>query len=209
MNNFDSIAPVYDALAKVVFWGGIERANRFFLSEIPSGSRMLIVGGGSGKILEDLAELYDDLQIVYVESSKGMIDRAKQRKSGVNQITFVHASFPQVTIQPQEFDVVMGPFFFDLFDAGSLLLILETVRYVLKHSGLLLVSDFRMEEKRGWHRWLSWSMHGFFRCVAKLQSEKLRDLDTEIISAGFAPKKQRCFYGKFIFAAVYQYTGNL
>ena len=69
-NNFNTIAPVYDFLAKMVFGRSLERAQAAFLSDLETKvkAKVLIVGGGTGKVLELLPEGLD-LQIDYVEKA--------------------------------------------------------------------------------------------------------------------------------------------
>ncbi|MEZ4686196.1 MAG: hypothetical protein R3B47_09055 [Bacteroidia bacterium] len=54
--SFNRLAPVYDFLASLVFGNRIRQAQRWLLDFIPEGSSILILGGGTGWILEELAE---------------------------------------------------------------------------------------------------------------------------------------------------------
>ena len=48
MNGFNSIAPVYDALATLVFGRSIRNAQLCFLGDIGYRGKVLILGGGTG-----------------------------------------------------------------------------------------------------------------------------------------------------------------
>jgi ubiquinone/menaquinone biosynthesis C-methylase UbiE len=55
LNNYDRIARIYDKLSRMVFGKSIVRAQQSILPFITTPARMLIVGGGTGWILEEIA----------------------------------------------------------------------------------------------------------------------------------------------------------
>ena len=50
----------------------------FFLDRIAADSKVLILGGGSGWLLEELSKINTDVTVVYVEASKVMLTKAKK-----------------------------------------------------------------------------------------------------------------------------------
>ena len=54
MPNYNNIAWIYDWLAKVVFGRKQELASRAFLRIIPNDAKILVIGGGTGKIINYL-----------------------------------------------------------------------------------------------------------------------------------------------------------
>ena len=50
-HGFDKLTPYYDLLTRLVFGKAIINSQEQFLSLVRSGSRVLVVGGGTGKIL--------------------------------------------------------------------------------------------------------------------------------------------------------------
>src|SRR4051812_29791885 len=94
-NNYDNIAPYYDHLNKLVLGKATIDAQNCLVPFIRENSRLLIVGGGTGKILEEIAKQKANLQIVYVDSSGKMIAIAKKRRVGSNNVTFVQGKIEE------------------------------------------------------------------------------------------------------------------
>ena len=67
--NYNKIAPVYDMLSRLVFGKAIVNAQRRLLPGLPRGEyRLLIVGGGTGWILDELGKQKPQgITIDYVE----------------------------------------------------------------------------------------------------------------------------------------------
>ena len=88
--NYDKIAPIYDMLSKLVFnrsqlLGQIEQ-----LKNLSDNQHILICGGGSGKILDEISiRMPRGIQILYLDSSQKMIEIAETRNRGSNIIEFV------------------------------------------------------------------------------------------------------------------------
>ena len=78
-NSFDRVAPIYDTLARIVFGRSIILAQLFYLKEIPVNARVLILGGGTGKVAHALLQLNNTCQIVYVEASVAMLEKTRSR----------------------------------------------------------------------------------------------------------------------------------
>ena len=78
MNDFDPIASWYDRLGKIVFFDRLHIAQKEYLNQLKQGNSLLILGGGTGRILEDIDRLGLNLNIDFVEPSSEMIKKAKQ-----------------------------------------------------------------------------------------------------------------------------------
>src|SRR6187402_1340927 len=78
MNGFDRLAPVYDKLAGLVFGKAIVDAQLVFLDRVRAGDRILILGGGTGWLLEKLLRKQPVCEVWYVESSSRMIELTRQ-----------------------------------------------------------------------------------------------------------------------------------
>ena len=91
-NNYDRIARYYDVLSRMVFFRAQLKAQIDQLHFIPANSSVLIVGGGTGWILEEIAKLHSSgLRITYVEISAKMLELSRKRNVRANQVTFVHS----------------------------------------------------------------------------------------------------------------------
>lgn len=198
-NNFNRVTSFYDALARVVFGYKLELAQQYFLDEIKTNTRVLIVGGGSGKILECLPENLD-LKIDYVELSEGMTSRAMKRKRNGNHVSFkVHDVFEI----RGSYDIIITNFFLDCFEGDKLNNVLTHLNVMLKEEGTWLVTDFSLPTNAR-QRMLLWTMHAFFRLMTRLESTKLEDIKGSLARAGLKLRKEELFSKQNIFTAVYK-----
>ena len=76
MANFNALALFYDQLKKIVFQSKLDEASRYFIPDIADNSSVLILGGGTGELLQHLNET---MSVVYLEQSSKMIEQAKSR----------------------------------------------------------------------------------------------------------------------------------
>ena len=61
------------------------QCTKVFIEHISRNSKILIVGGGTGWILEELSKIYKtDIEITYVEKSSQMIALSKQKNIQYN-----------------------------------------------------------------------------------------------------------------------------
>lgn len=158
---------------------------------------ILIVGGGSGKILEGL---HQDQRVTYVELSGRMMERAKRRTS-VPQIDFIVGDY--LTWKTDgEYDAILFPFFLDSFSRSNLQLILAKARQELRPDGELHVIDFQKGD--AFRNLLVKLMYIFFRIIANLEGKKLLHLDHSVVKAGFERVHYQEFFKDWIFYSVYR-----
>lgn len=196
MNRFNSIAPVYDWLAQLVFGDAIWKSQIHFLNEIKPSDKVLILGGGSGKILESIPICQS---IYFLEKSEKMLQLAKKRN--VNQkISWLCEDF-LIYHSEEVFDVIICPFFLDAFNEKNLELVINQIRKYLKSSGKLLVIDFQIKKK--WHAILVLAMYLFFRIVVSYNGKKLLNFSSLLEKKGFCERKKQSFYSENIFSSVF------
>lgn len=198
-NNFSSIAPVYDSLARLVFGRSLEHAQRTFLSEIGPKAKVLIVGGGTGQIIDWIPQGLG-LQIDYVELSKGMLQRAKDRSSEGNRVDFI---LGDVSVHQGSYDVIIANFFLDCFSTAQLVQVLKHLKDQLGAKGRLLVTDFYPSDRPS-DRLLLKTMHCFFRIMSRLDAHALTNIHEQTKLAGFEPKGIQFFRKGLVFSAVYE-----
>ncbi|EMR01968.1 class I SAM-dependent methyltransferase [Cesiribacter andamanensis] len=202
--NYDRIAPFYDALAALVFGQSIRQAQQFLLEHISANSRLLIVGGGTGWILEALTTRHPQgLEIDYVESSLQMLERSRQRNWGSNKVHFIHAPIQQARLR-QGYAVVITPFVLDNFSASTLGNVMGRLDQVLAPGGLWLYADFRANPERRLQRGLLWTMYAFFALFCRLETRTLTDPHPYFEQYLYKEAARKHFYGGFINSLVYQ-----
>ena len=194
VNDFDFIAPFYDRLAKLVFGKSLLEAQLAHISEISEKDHVLVLGGGTGQILEYIPFCQN---VDYVEKSKQMIRRAERRQVNLS-INFIQQSFLSVELDKQ-YDIIICPFFLDCFDQSSLNTVVTKIRSMLDNEGKLLVSDF---DKERVNKILLKFMLVFFKAVARLGSNKLLCIRSEL-KENFFEEGKITFCKKGVFSGLY------
>jgi len=203
IGGFDTIAPVYDALATMVFGRAIRNAELHYLREVRDGGKVLILGGGTGRLLADLLTVNPNCEIWYVEASEAMIKIARSNinKLPKGEVHFIHGTQAEVPSYVQ-FDTVIANFYFDLFSAASLDRSLKQIHTSILPDGKLLVSDF-IDDKSWWQSVLLSSMYLFFRWICKIEATTLPDWQRQLPDHNFTLEASTGLYGNFIRSAVY------
>lgn len=205
--SFQRIAPVYDILARMVFGNSIDAAQKVYLHLLPKKSSILIVGGGSGRILPELISLCAPFKITYVEASSNMLRLAKKnvRPQWEQQldIQFIHGTEEDIP-KTDRYDVLMTFFLFDLFGSEEATQLAVRLANFLKPSGYWLIADFQPNSKKRWKQMLLNSMYFFFRLVSQLKNNSLPDYQKIIQDLHFYPVHKKFFYRKFIVSIMYR-----
>jgi len=202
-NDFDSIAKWYDRLVNLVFGQAIKNAQTHFLKELPIDGRLLIMGGGTGWILEEIASIRPNLKVEYIEASLKMLSLAKEASIDELQVKFTYGT--EKDIASTEYDVIITNFFLDVFEPNELSLVMHHLKGCLSKNGIWLCSDFQKTNKFR-HKILLKAMHVFFGLISKLEAKKLMDFDAEFQQLGLHVEQHRLFYKGMIFSSVYRLT---
>ncbi len=202
-NGFDNVAPYYDLLAKIVFGSAIIKAQTHFLGHIEKNQKVLIAGGGTGKILEYIGDEETRAQVDFVELSEVMLSKARKRNIKS------HVSFYQENINSFRsdglYDIIICPFILDVFETEDLRDVVNHLRSLLRPAGKLLFTDFCLT--KGPTRILNMLipfMYLFFRLVGALDNARLPDFDGVFNGLGFHDIAEKHFFGQLIVSRVYK-----
>lgn len=205
-NNYDHTAGFYDTLSKVVFGDALMEAQRSGLQFIPQDAKILIAGGGTGAILEEITRLRPvSMNITYVEISQKMIEVARKRNAGENNVQFVNVAIE--TFQSDErFDVIITSFLFDNFKQEKAEVAFNVLDNLLVSDGMWLFTDFNVEKNQPeiWQRWLLKSMYLFFKILSNVEASELPEVEMLFSNAGYKTVFQKSFYRNFIKSLAYQ-----
>lgn len=205
MNDYNRIAWVYDALAQWVFRGNILKSQIHFLNLIEPKQRVLIIGGGSGKVLIALDHLNMTLTIDFVEPAHAMIEKARRRSDKLHNLTI---NFHQTRFEDYHskgaYDWVCCFYFLDLFKEDTLNQHLTKIEQIMSHRAQLMVADFQNPSGHIWMKILSRFMHLFFKLTTNLESNRLKDIHSLLANQGFKQVNKAQYFSQFIFSAVYQ-----
>ncbi|MDX5319860.1 MAG: methyltransferase, partial [Bacteroidota bacterium] len=172
-NDYNRLAPFYDWLGHSVYFGQIGRSQREYLNQIPKGSRILFIGGGTGFLLNDLLETAEPSEIVYIEKSSQMIRKSIKACTHPDKakVTFIHGT--QEDLKPEDsYDVILTFFFFDQFRLFTIEKIFLQLEMHLKDEGLWLWADF-IPPQTWWQKVLMKTMIVFFKFTTELGTNEV------------------------------------
>ncbi|MBS7566143.1 class I SAM-dependent methyltransferase [Mucilaginibacter sp. Bleaf8] len=200
--NYDRTAWFYDRLSHLVFGKSQVNAQNHFLHLIKPNSRILIVGGGTGQILEALTQHYSSgLDITYVEISAKMMLLSRKRNIGGNRVSFVTDDIGNVK-NAISYDVIITAFLFDNFTDEALRKTFGQLHNQLQPNGLWLNTDFELTGPF-WQRLMLKTMYRFFKLLQAVEVNKLPQTDAVFKQYQYSLTAQQHFYGKFISAKAY------
>jgi ubiquinone/menaquinone biosynthesis C-methylase UbiE len=207
--NFNPVAPVYDSLARLVFGRRLLRAQHATLAAgLPAGApRVLFIGGGTGQVLPELLRLRPMAQVLFLDASEQMLQRAQalvraQLPGSVHRIAFRHGDETSLRANEQ-FDAVVAFFLFDLFTDAELQGLVDRLhRHTYQHTRWL-VSDFA-PPRRWWQRVLHGLMYWFFRLTSGITGRRLPDIPGALARAGVQPQWQQRWSGGLLETSVYE-----
>jgi SAM-dependent methyltransferase len=218
-NNYDPIARYYDFLSRL-FYGRAEiDAQVDMLRYVKPGDRALIVGGGTGWILEEISAMHTSgLRITYVESSAGMIALAKKRDCGQNEVLFVEAPVEEFFAEgvndvearseaADRYDFIQTGFFFDNFSTEQTRRMVGWLTPLLKEGGYWLFADFYYggkEKGNWWQAILLRSMYFSARLICGVEANELPDIEPVFEELGYAKTFAAFYYRGFIQAIAYR-----
>jgi ubiquinone/menaquinone biosynthesis C-methylase UbiE len=206
VNNYDPIARYYDFLSRLFFGRTEIEAQVGLLASVVPGSRMLIVGGGTGWILEEIAVRYPaGLRITYVESSGEMMRRARRRAVGANMVSYVEGPIEEFVVE-EKYDSILTGFLFDNFSAGLAERVVGQLCPMLERDGCWLFADFyyKRRQSRFWQGLMLGLMYFSARLICKVDARELPDMDGFFARAGFVPVQVSWYYRGFIKAVAYR-----
>jgi len=201
-SNYNNAAWFYDGLAKLVYGKALIKAQVYLLQFIRPNANILIVGGGTGWILEKLTSIYPaGLSITYVEISEKMTALSRKRNAGNNRVAFINNSIENIDL-PADFDVVITPFLFDNFTEETLQTVFYRISSLLKGDGFWLNTDFQLTGK-WWQSLLLKSMFLFFKIWCNIEASRLPEIDRTFEQTGYKAIAEKTFLGDFIVSRVY------
>ncbi|WP_259068231.1 class I SAM-dependent methyltransferase [Mucilaginibacter sp. X4EP1] len=201
--NYNNSAWFYDRLSRLVYGKALIKAQVYLLRYIPTDTNILIVGGGTGWILEEISVIHPaGLTITYVEVAPAMMALSKKRQTAKNQVSFINQAVEEVLLEPV-YDVIITPFLFDNFQEQTLEKVFEHLHQSLKLGGMWLNTDFQLTGK-WWQRVLLRSMFLFFKILCNIEASSLPDIDSQYKKHHYQSVSKNTFYGDFIVAEVYK-----
>jgi ubiquinone/menaquinone biosynthesis C-methylase UbiE len=200
--NYNNSAWFYDRLSRLVYGQALINAQQYLIQYIQPDSNVLIVGGGTGWILDEITKLHPSgLHITYVEVAANMIALSQKRNTGGSKVAYINNAIENVPLV-HDFDVVITPFLFDNFTEQTLKTVFNHIHTLLKPDGLWLNADFQLTGK-WWQQLLLKSMFLFFRIICGIEASKLPAIEIHFTQNGYKSISQKTFFNEFILAKIY------
>lgn len=194
--SFDRLAPVYRLLEAVLAGGKLQQCRRAFLDQADSARRILLVGEGHGRCLKLLLPRAANAEIVCLDASGRMLDRARKvaQTNDSARVRFVQADVREWTPDAGGFDLIVTHFFLDCFPADQLGKVIAHLATVAAPQARWLVADFH-RPPAGWRRWragiILWLMYRFFNAATRLPAKRLEAPDAFLIRHGFVLEQRQ------------------
>ncbi len=203
--SYDVVANVYDSLAKIFIGNSLRESQKYFLKKIPANAAVLIAGGGTGWILEEITTVHPQgLCIDYVDISAKMITKARNRFADNNEVHFVQQSILDFT-NDTKYDVIITPFFLDNFSMKTLGKVFAFLDQKLKPDGLWIHTDFQEDKKVfNWKKIMLWIMYAFFRIACNIEARRLPDVAVCFKENNYFLTESKTFLHRFIITSLYK-----
>jgi len=201
--NYNNSAWFYDSLSRMVYGKALVNAQVYLLKYVFQNSSILIVGGGTGWILEELSTIHPSgLNITYVEVAANMMALSQKRNTGNNNVVFINDAIENIALA-NAFDVIITPFLFDNFNEVTLKKVFASINGLIKKDGTWLNTDFQLTGK-WWQNVLLKTMFVFFKMICGIEASKLPAIKQCFEGSGYKAIDKKTFFGDFIISEAYK-----
>lgn len=207
---FNRLSPFYDALAFLFFGKSLWRSQAFFIPALPHVNNVLIIGGGTGRILTHAASHSIAQHYYYLDISDEMVKRAEERfrkecpeKPGA--VTF-HAGTIHDLPEGAQFDIIVTPYLLDMIAADQLFDDMRKMDEVLAGGGKWLFTDFshpRKGLKRTFSKMLVRLLYIFFRTFCSIKNTQLPEMERVFTRLGYKAEKEKFFLNGLLVSRIY------
>lgn len=188
---FDRLAHFYDALLFLTSGNALHASQVDCLSRVAANSRILLVGGGTGRLAAKIARELNPQRLVCVDISSRMCERSERHLHKVHGCAaeVVHADIRNF-LPEGRFDVVITPYLLDVFSAAELPVVVSRLDSVLERHGVWLVADFTHPDcfsgpRRMLQRGVLALLYWFFRLTCSISARELPDINSALAARGF------------------------
>ena len=137
---FREVAPRYDLITRLLSFGRDSAWKRAMVKRLPAAAtQALDIACGTGDLTRALAHRYPNAQIIGLDLTPEMLDRARARGSPPG-VRFIEGNMQALPFPDNTFDVVTGGY--ALRNAPDLDAALREIHRVLRPGGTLAVLDF-------------------------------------------------------------------
>lgn len=198
--SFDSIAPIYGTLERLVFGDILQRARTAFIEDLDDCSSALIAGEGDGRFLAALLAANLNIETACIEQSARMIQLARRRIGDSARVQFINSDLARAALA-RPYDAIVTNFFLDCFDDAELARVIEKLANHARPEAKWLIADFTTVP-RG--KLLVAAMYAFFRLTTRISAGGLISYAPLLEQQGFRCSKHHEFFGGIVRAELWQ-----
>lgn len=181
--NADPLAHWYRWIEYAAFGKALERSRFTFLHHLQASQRILILGEGDGRTLQQVLNIAPNAHIEVVESSSAMASLAQSRITNsyaTHRVKFTIGDARSMNWQPESYDAIVTHYFLDCFSTSDAQSLVTRLSEALRPNGVWLIAEFSLPH-RGWRRWHAYfwlaAMYRFFRWTTGIQTQTLPPVD--------------------------------
>ena len=201
LNQYNKIAHFYTGLSRLVFGNQLHNIQQELIRHLPTDGKLLILGGGNGKILPSIFKHAPHLSIEYVEASSSMIKLAKKNAPNHQKITFHHID---VIDYSHKHGHIYAGFFLDLFHEKQ---IEQLIRKLEKPKQTTwYIADFQINKNTRNHLFRSIQLKStilFFRLTTQHTINYLPNIRSVFLNLGYYPMSETNDYS-FVFKEIFR-----
>lgn len=199
---YNRLSVGYDLLARVMIGKSVQESQRFGLPLLKDRRKVLILGGGTGWILPDIAKINSTLQIDYVDVSANMIHRTQSRLNNlplsVRCICGTESSIPDA-----DYDCVITGFYLDHFNDSQLPEVIRHIQGKLNGGAYWLATDFCVNNF--WQHQYIRSLYLIFGWLTGIDAKQLPAWQQALVMAGGKLQVTKTWKRNWIQTSVYQF----
>ena len=192
--SFDSLAPHYRWLERVLAGGALQEARLAHLAKLDQADNILLIGEGPGRFLGPLRMRRPDVPITVIDASVKMLEAARAKGSGPT--TFTRLNLPQEPLPLAQWDAIVTHCFLDCFAPDTLSAVIDRISSAAKPEARWLITDFTLPES-GWRRTRARMAHALmyrtFRAATQLEARHWTDPASDLHRVGFQLAQRESF----------------
>jgi ubiquinone/menaquinone biosynthesis C-methylase UbiE len=191
--SFDALALHYRWMERVLAGEKLQRARLAFVDCVRDTRRVLLVGEGHGRFLEECVRAFPGANLTVVDESARMLSVArsgveKENRARAAKMEFIHSDVLQWTPPARAFDLIVTNFFLDCFPESLLPSVIQKLSAAASSQARWLIADFQIPSNglaRRRAKLIHATMYLFFRMATRLPARRWIDPDPFLRAEGF------------------------
>lgn len=210
--NFDRVAALYRWAEYLALGPLLQRTRTALLPQLSAPHRVLVLGDGDGRFLEQLLLRFQDCDVLAVDTSAAMLERLRRRceRSSPKASTRLRTLRQNMlTVDaPADTDLVVTHFVLDCLSQNDVDSLVARLAPRLTTGGLWLVSDFALPANRLLRpvgALYIRALYLAFRILTGLRNQALPDPGRSLDSSGFVCIARRTFLCGLLYTELWRH----